>query len=156
MEKKIVDKSGSIGIAGEFFVAAELTRRGYVASLTSKNTKAIDILASNKEGSKTVAIQVKTSDNKKTNRWKMSEASEKVISENLFYILVNMREGEIPNYYIVPSAVVATKIKTDYENWLAMPGKKGQKRNPTTMRIFTFEDSEQEENYKDAWESLGL
>ena len=40
----MVDKSGSIGSAGEFFVAAELTRRGYVASLTGKNTKAIDIL----------------------------------------------------------------------------------------------------------------
>ena len=44
--EKMIDKNSSIGIAGEFFVAAELTRRGYVASLTSKNTKAIDILVS--------------------------------------------------------------------------------------------------------------
>ena len=33
------DKTGRIGVAGEYFVMAELTRRGYVASLTSKNTK---------------------------------------------------------------------------------------------------------------------
>ena len=74
--KKMADKSGSMGIAGEFFVAAELTRRGYVASLTSKNTKAIDILASNKDGSKSVAIQVKTCDNAKINKWKMSDSVE--------------------------------------------------------------------------------
>jgi len=38
------------GIAGEYLVAAELTRRGYVASLTLKNTQGIDILASSAEG----------------------------------------------------------------------------------------------------------
>ena len=54
--EKMTDRNNTIGIAGEFFVAAELTRRGIVASLTSKNTKAIDILASNKDGSKSVSI----------------------------------------------------------------------------------------------------
>ena len=38
------DKTGRIGVAGEYFVMAELTRRGCVASLTSKNTKARIIL----------------------------------------------------------------------------------------------------------------
>ena len=32
------------GVAGEYFVAAELTRRGYVSSLTLRNTRGIDIL----------------------------------------------------------------------------------------------------------------
>jgi hypothetical protein len=35
------------GVAGEYFVAAELSRRGYVASVTLRNTCGIDILASN-------------------------------------------------------------------------------------------------------------
>ena len=51
------------GISGEFYVAAELTKRGYVSSLTSKNAKAIDLLASNSDGSKVVSIQVKTTKN---------------------------------------------------------------------------------------------
>lgn len=101
--EKMIDKNSSIGIAGEFFVAAELTRRGYVASLTSKNTKAIDILVSNKDGSKSVAIQVKTSNSKKIDKWMMTESSEKTFSDNLFYVFVNMNEGEMPSYYIVPS-----------------------------------------------------
>jgi len=48
------------GVAGEYFVAAELSRRGYVASLTLRNTRGIDILASNAEATKSVGIAVKT------------------------------------------------------------------------------------------------
>ena len=33
------------GVAGEYFVAAEMSRRGYIASLTLKNTRGIDVLA---------------------------------------------------------------------------------------------------------------
>lgn len=43
-------------VSGEYFVAAELSRRGYNASLTSKNIKEIDLLASNEDASKTVGI----------------------------------------------------------------------------------------------------
>jgi len=49
-----------VGIAGEYLVAGELSRRGYVASLTLRNTRGIDILASNKDATKSVGIQVKT------------------------------------------------------------------------------------------------
>ena len=37
---------GLCGTAGEYFVAAELSRRGYVASITLRNARGIDILAS--------------------------------------------------------------------------------------------------------------
>ena len=56
------------GVAGEYFAAAELSRRGYVASITLRNTKGIDIIATNEEGSKTINIQVKTS-GLKTRGW---------------------------------------------------------------------------------------
>ena len=36
------------GIAGEYFVAGELSRKGYIASITLRNTAGIDIIASNK------------------------------------------------------------------------------------------------------------
>jgi len=31
------------GVAGEYFVAAELSRRGFIASITMRNTRGIDI-----------------------------------------------------------------------------------------------------------------
>ena len=48
------------GISGEYFVAGELSRKGYIALLTLKSTAGVDILVSNPENAKTINIQVKT------------------------------------------------------------------------------------------------
>jgi hypothetical protein len=53
------------GVAGESFVAAELSRRGVIASITLRNTRGIDIVVTNKGATKTVTIQCKTSRKKK-------------------------------------------------------------------------------------------
>ena len=47
-----------IGNAGEYFVVAELLKRGCIASLTPRNSPGFDILAT--KGSKTTRIRVKT------------------------------------------------------------------------------------------------
>ena len=39
------------GVSGEYFVAAELSRRGYICSITLKNTKGIDVLVCNEDAS---------------------------------------------------------------------------------------------------------
>lgn len=41
-------------------MGAELSRRGCVASITLRNTRGIDVLASNANATKSVGIQVKT------------------------------------------------------------------------------------------------
>jgi hypothetical protein len=48
------------GVSREYFVVAELSRRGYICSVTLKNTKGIDILVCNQDSTKTLGIQVKT------------------------------------------------------------------------------------------------
>ena len=154
--KDTSDKSGRIGIAGEYFVAAELTRRGYVTSLTSKNTKTMDLLASDKGGYRQVALQVKTCDNPKQNKWKMSDSVEKTDATNLFFVFVNMNGGNEPSYYVVPSKYVAYRVRQDYENWLNTPGKNGHVRQETTMRTFEFLDETECDQYRDAWHLLGL
>jgi hypothetical protein len=50
--------SAFAGNAGEFFVLAELTRRGWPAALTARNNRAYDILA--KRDDEFAAIRVKT------------------------------------------------------------------------------------------------
>lgn len=52
--------TGLSGVAGEYLVAAELSRRGYIASITLRNTRGIDILVSNADATRSVGIQVKT------------------------------------------------------------------------------------------------
>ena len=49
------------GVAGESFVAAELLRRGVIASITLRITRGIDIVVTNKDATKPVIIQCKTS-----------------------------------------------------------------------------------------------
>ena len=58
-----------VGVAGEYFAAAELSRRGYIASITLRNTKGIDIIATNEEGSKSINIQVKASSKSSRGLW---------------------------------------------------------------------------------------
>jgi len=58
MKKKV--SNILVGVSGKYFVATELSRRGYIASITLRNTKGIDIVATNENGNKSVNIQVKT------------------------------------------------------------------------------------------------
>jgi hypothetical protein len=60
---KVASKIPSIlaGVAGEYFVAAELSRRGWIASISLRNTRGIDILVTNQEASRSNTIQCKTS-----------------------------------------------------------------------------------------------
>src|SRR5947208_13371700 len=88
------------GVSGEYFVAAELSRRGYVASLTLRNTRGIDVLASNSDATKSVGIQVKTSQGTKPD-WMLNKKAEAELAENLFYVFVCLPSADIPLFYVV-------------------------------------------------------
>ncbi|GHX87375.1 aspartate ammonia-lyase [Vibrio cholerae] len=72
-----------VGVAGEYFVAAELSRKGYIAAITLRNSRGIDIIASNGDGTKSVSIQVKTNSNG-SDKWILSQKSENFSSDNLY------------------------------------------------------------------------
>ena len=140
------------GVAGEYYVAAELTRLGFIASITLRNAKGVDILATNLSASKTAAIQVKTNQNSEK-CWIMNQKSETIFGENFFYVFVNLGSHlKHPEYHIVPSAIVAKFIRDSHALWLNTPGKKGQARKDTTMRKFFDSDNE----YLGRWDLLGL
>ena len=139
------------GIAGEYFVAAELTKRGYVASITLRNTRGIDILASNADATKSVGIQVKTSQGTAA-VWMMSKKAEADLAENLYYIFVSLPSEAAPAYHIVPRSVVATFVRQSHAQWLATPGKRGQAHRDNDLRQYVDSTNE----YRDRWELLGL
>jgi hypothetical protein len=140
------------GVAGEYFVAAELSKRGYIASITLRNTKGIDILATNADATKSVNIQVKTSQGK-SRRWLLNAKAETYHAPDLFYVFVNLRdEMDRPEFFIVPSKRVAKFVRESHAEWLATPGRKGQKRNATPMRVFI----DDKDKYLEAWDELGL
>jgi len=140
------------GVAGEYFVAAELSRLGYIASISLRNTRGIDILATNQDGSLSITIQCKTSQ-KRRKSWILNEKSEDFASDSHFYVFVSLgKSGERPRYHIVPSRVVATRVKAGHREWLNKPGKSRQKHVDSPVRLFSDEDDE----YLERWDLLGL
>ncbi len=140
------------GVSGEYFVAAELSRHGYIASITLRNTRGVDIIASNETGGRAVSIQVKTNQGSKK-EWLLSKKAETNTVNNLFYVFVNLKGlTGIPEYHVVRSATVADDCAKDHQQWLAEPRKDGTPHKDNPMRV--FRDSEGV--YRDAWKSLGL
>jgi len=101
-------QSSSTGLSGEYFVAAELLRRGYSVGITMGNAKAIDILAE-KDG-KQFIIQVKAIFKKKNVGWPIM--ADKVI-ENIFYVFVNLNGDKMtePEYFIATGKEAKIKVK---------------------------------------------
>lgn len=140
------------GVAGEYYVAAELSAQGYTASITLRNTRGIDIVCSNVDASKSIAIQVKTR-RQRARIWMLNQKAEDYYADNLFYVFVTLNDFLAPpEYFIVPSKVVAKYTKTTHKNWLNTPGKSGliHKDNP----VRNFQD--REEKYLSRWDLLGL
>ncbi len=141
----------TVGVTGEYYVAAELSHRGYISSITLRNTRGIDIIVSNKEGTKSATIQVKSTYNNRKNSWILTQKSESFFSDNHFYVFVNLdKPGIRPKFFIVPSKIVAKHITNDHKNWLNKPGRKGQQHKDNQMR--KFEDSENK--YLEKWNLL--
>lgn len=151
-------KKGIIGVAGEYFVAAELSQRGIVATLTLKNTPQIDILATNLENGKFVNIQVKTMSFANKIGWRLSAKDEMISSiKNHFYVLVNLQSiGKLPEYYIIPQQKLAEQLYSDHREYLIG----GKNRKDTTMRLFDPYRREKSkifgEKYKNNWDILDL
>ena len=53
--------TGLTGAAGEYYVAAELSRRSWLATVTIKNSPGTDVLAQRLDRRRLVAIQTKCS-----------------------------------------------------------------------------------------------
>lgn len=109
------------GTAGEHYVAYKLSCLGYVAALPRGGSVGVDILVGNREGTRTVAIQVKTTD------WAVREKGRgdarsphelqfplgfkaaRIDNPNLLFAFVDLRgitSDEPPDVYLVPSTFV--------------------------------------------------
>ena len=98
----------STGLSGEYFVAAELLRRGFSVGITMGNAKAIDIFA--EKDNKQFIIQVKSIYKKENNGWPMMV--DKVIT-NHFYIFVNLNGNHMadPEYFICTGNEAKASVK---------------------------------------------
>jgi hypothetical protein len=128
------------GMTGVYLVAAELSKRGFIASPTSRSAQGADLLVTDIDCQQSYAVQVKT--NARTfNFWLLGPKAEAMISDALVYVLVNLRKDST-EYYIVPSRVVASNIRID---------------EPTDTRKTKWYSVYRKaiEQYRDRWDMFG-
>ena len=158
-----------IGNSGEFFVLAELTRRGWTAAPTARNNRAYDILAS--RGDVFARIRVKTKARPFTlfqwNAKRNGDIFLDMTAKRDFCVLVDIPEGGSagPVYYVVPTTQIEKLLRHDFRTWVTTPGAKGQQRAENNKRriIYVDDDSSRSAHgyrqklapYLGAWNLLG-
>jgi hypothetical protein len=90
-------------LAGEHFVAAELSRRGWEVSVTLANTKSVDLVAY-RDGLRPVPVQVKAMRDRKNGGW---PTRAEAIKDGVIYVFVIVNApGSLPDYFICTPAEV--------------------------------------------------
>ncbi|MFH1447437.1 MAG: hypothetical protein ABIG39_01115 [Candidatus Micrarchaeota archaeon] len=134
------------GAAGAYYVAAELSRQGIIASLTVGNTRFVDILVSSSTGN-SASIQVKTSH---LREWRMDKKHEES-SDDLFYVLVYLDKNNAPEYYVISSPDVRSIFKNGFDRYNKKRLEKGKTKKDTRDRKLRYG---MVERYKDNWKII--
>lgn len=97
-----------LSLAGEFGVCSELSKKGYLASLTFGNCKSIDIIVSNENSSNIfLSIEVKATRSNKfvTNFFKKYITPS--TSHPDYWVFVHINENDISRFFILTHEEVA-------------------------------------------------
>lgn len=104
------------GLAGEFFVAAELLRRGLQVALTLGNAKDIDLFAYHPDTGKRFTVQVKALRTRSVFPIRVRNTAR----DHVYVFVVPNRPGSPPDYFIVPGVdLIETPDK--FSRWLSDP-----------------------------------
>src|SRR5262245_21290686 len=118
-----------VGTAGEYYVCAELCRRGYLALLTPKNNPVFDVVVTNAEGSKSVSVQVKTRSERNKQGWKLGvDITTNEAPPGMFIALVNLVPEALPEVYVYEYAVLSSRVSALYAKYMAKPKRDGSAR----------------------------
>lgn len=122
-------------------MAAELSRRDWLATVTIKNSPGTDVLAQRRDRSAVIAVQVKTAS--PGNHFRLSVKDESPGErDNAWYVLVSLSgELERPSFHVVPRHVVGAFAYLEHRAWLAgsgqlhSPPRGGRQRVANTTRM---------------------
>ena len=157
-EKKKSRGAGNqqVGRAGEYFVVAELNKRGAFAVPFAGNMPKIDLIACNHDESRTVHIQVKTKRGGKT--WHSSivgsHPTVQKADEIIFWVFVDLGGfDEHPRFWIAPDWWVKDNIFKEHQEYL---NKHGGKRPGNPDSTHHAIDEKRLSERQERWEILGI
>ncbi len=146
---KVPISKNDIGIAGEFYIAHVLAKHGFKVNVSLGRTEGFDLFIKSPKG-RNLVVSVKTTYLKINKFLLMSKKAETPI-DNLFYAFVRLNmPDDVPEFWIVPSGVVASVIKDSYKIYLETPKKDGSEHKDTKMREFHLTPRY---NFPDDWET---
>jgi hypothetical protein len=129
------------GMMGVYYVAAELSKRGYTAVVTTRNTKSFDIVAVNEKTGATKAIEVKTCGVSTSDSfWLLGKRDYEKRPSNFIYVFVKVFKDKLHDFYVAPADYVAANI---------------QKEKASTGSIWYSISKTQLSHFKEKWGILG-
>lgn len=109
--KSLATRKPCTHLAGEYFVAAELSKMGFNVAMTVGNAKKVDLII--EDDGFTVPIQVKAIALKRSVGWPINVDAE--YDENLIFICVVLGEiGNSPEFYVL-TGIDVMKLRKKYE-----------------------------------------
>lgn len=103
----------ALGMSGEYFVTAELLRRGVRASITYGNAKSADVYAFSLDSDRYARIEVKTSQ-QGTQKWLTGKSAldPHQVKPNHYWVFVEMSAdlGQHPMFYVLSAIEVHTAV----------------------------------------------
>jgi hypothetical protein len=157
-KNKKLDKN-LVGVTGVYYTAAKLSHMGYIALVTTRNTKAYDLLVL-KDEQKSLPLQVKTSssgsfrivtiDNIKTIN---KELCKKITCP---FILVDLTK-ENPKFYILSTNQMRELIRKDWNFWVNNHRHFKPIKKTGVQIIFHLKETiNLLQDYSNRWENLHL
>ncbi len=144
----------NIGNAGEYYLASRLSAENFITTMTLGRTERYDILAINPRG-KTIKISAKTRIKETAYDFPLSAKDELMASSDFYYAFIKLNEfNKEPDFWIIPSKVVAQLIKEAQKKWMEKPGRRNQQHKETTLRVLAVSIPEtQKYLYPKNWEN---
>ena len=145
-----------VGRAGEYFVVAELNKRGAFAVPFAGNMPKIDIIACNRDESRTIFIQVKTKRGGRT--WHSSilgsQPTTPKSDELNFWAFVNLgNSDEHPQIWIVPDWWIKNDIYLAHQEYLDRHGGTRPGNPDSTHHAI---DERRLSEWYERWDILGI
>ncbi len=146
---KLNISSNTIGISGEFYMAYILAKHNFQVNMSLGRTAGFDLFVQSPKG-KNLTVSVKTTYLKINKFLWINKKVETLVNETLFYAFVRLNmPDDVPEFWIVPSKIVAPVVKESYKILMATPKRDGSARKDISQREFYLI---QRPNFPDDWE----
>lgn len=95
------------GMIGVYLTAAELSKRGFIVSPTSRGAEGADLLVTDQECQNVYTVQVKTDSG--GTFWLLGKNEVKKSTTHIYVFVryAQLKRGEVTKFYVVPSKKVA-------------------------------------------------